>query len=213
MRYMYNIIVIISTILVIILLNSCHPDFFRMNKTDQYPLFAFKMNSIDSVEKIAENSIRIYDGGRAAIGSNALTQLQSDMTVKVEKGSGLRIVIRSAVNNFENHQYLAFDFSDKGSVISENGKVLVSTDSINATPQENYRVVIENDGAFVSIRVDCDEVFHGKTKIPASEYIILETLPGSQVRVSGINFANVLEDNKFFTNSITETLKPVSFGK
>ena len=99
----YNLIIIISAIVAIILLPSCAPDKFILNQNDKYQISGFMMSGIDGVEVIGENAIILNEGARASLRSPGLTQLRADFTVELLKGEGVKLSLRSASYHFKAH--------------------------------------------------------------------------------------------------------------
>jgi hypothetical protein len=182
-------------ILVIFILISCTPDKFTLNNKSEYRIEGLIMSNLDCVEVDKDNAIMLHPGGRAALRTFDLTQLLADFSVNIYSGQGIRFAIRTVSKYYPNSPSLVFDYSLSGCKIIENDKIIGFNDSVKVKFKEPARIIIKNDGEFYSIKVDCKEVFKGFTKIPSTEYIILETLMESEAYVYGIKFANVIKED------------------
>ena len=185
--------IFIFVLLAIIIQPGCTPDLFWLNRQQPNQVPGLIMSGLESVEKTADNALVLHDSSRAALALPMITQLEGDFTVELKKGDGVRFAIRSASANYEIHPAIKFDFTVNGCIIKENNELKGNADTVKAIYNEPSRIIIQNDGKIVRIKVDCDIVYYAKTELPATEYIIVETLPGSEAYLYGINFADVLE--------------------
>ena len=189
--------IIIPISILIIFIISCNPYQYYLNIQQQKSISALNMSKLDSVELMADNAILIYPGSRTAMRMFELTQLEADYTVELKQGKGVRFAIRAVSNEYDNHPKITFDYTTEGCVIKENGVLRNSVDSVKALPNVPTRVIIHNDGKLIKIKVDCTEVYYAKTEIPATEYIVIESIENSVVYISGIWFSDILEGFEF----------------
>ncbi|MBM2816198.1 MAG: hypothetical protein HW421_2960 [Ignavibacteria bacterium] len=180
--------------LLLILLTSCSPDTFRMNSNSSYELQGFIMTGMDKVQVKGSNSMVLQDKARVSLRSLQLTQIMADFTITVSEGTGLKFYFNTAVNNFDKHPFIAFEFSTDGYSLSENEKILAKSDSIKAELGKPVRIKLINDGKFIKVYADCAEIFKGRIKLPASEFVIVETLPDSKVIVNAVDFTEAVND-------------------
>jgi len=170
---------------------ACSPDQFMLNKQNDRPLYGFIMSDLDSVQKTADNELRLHGGGIAAVRAEEITQLDADMTVKIISGDGLRFSFRTVSNEYDTNPGISFDFTPNGCTVKEKDKLLTSVDSIKAKPGSRSRIHIKNDGIHFFITVDCDTVIHSTTNLCSTEYIILKSLYSTEALVSSINFSSI----------------------
>jgi glucose-6-phosphate dehydrogenase assembly protein OpcA len=64
---------------------------------------------------------------------------------------------------------------------------------VRAEYEQPSRIQIKNDGDYVKISVDCDEILFTRTSLPASEYFVFETLGEASALITGIEIAEVME--------------------
>ena len=176
-----------------IIITSCATEYFLLDEQMPERVVGYKMTSLDSVEKMRTNQFKIYDGGMCSLRKMEVTQLLADFTVEVDGGEGIRFAFRTVRNKYEQQPKIAFDYTPNGTVLKENDEVIADVDSIKLEYNEPKRVVIKNDGRYYYVTVDCDTVHTGYTRMPATEFVIIETLPGSNAVLSGIDFAEILD--------------------
>lgn len=183
----------IIILLAIILLYSCvPPDIFMLNKRSEDRIDGFIVSKLDSVELVKDNAIMIHDGGIASLKLTGITQLKFDVTMLVEKGDGVKFSFRTVKHNYPNNPSISFVFSPSGSKVRDNNIIVADVDSVKLEYEKLHRIIIKNDGNLVRVKVDCDEIYVGKTELLATEYLIVESLSGTSAFLSGINFADIL---------------------
>jgi hypothetical protein len=192
MKHVYIIALLLA-------LTSCAPDLFTLNRgIYNSRIYGLKMTSLDDVEVVNDNSIIIRNNGIAALAIAEKTQFEADLTVKLLSGHGLRFAFRTVSDNYSVHPAIFFDYTTDGSNVRENDHALAAVDSVKAKINQPSRIKIINDGKVFTILADCDTVYLGRTEIPATEYIIIESLRSSEALLSGINFADIRSVQNFY---------------
>ncbi len=189
------ITIILSTIIIIIA--SCHPDRFQLNSSNPnlYLISGLIIGELDSVELIADNAIKLYEGGGADLSAYqfGITQLQTDITAEIIYGEELMLAFRTVSDKFETRRSIKFYFSKNGCRLMQNDSLITAVDSIKALIGEPSRIKLENYGDLINVTVDCDTVFYGRTNLPATEYVIARCPRGSRAKLSGIIFNDMSE--------------------
>ena len=182
-------------ILLLFLLYSCTPYNFVLKRFDEIPVFGLIMSDLESVEIPSKysSSIILKENARVALAVSDRTQFISHFNVNMEKGGGLIFSIRTISDNFDTHPSIKFKYDMFGSYIYDNKKLINSVDSIKAQIGKQKLISISNNGQYYQITVDCDTVYKGRTKLPATEYVIIESLEGTEAYISGIDFAEIYE--------------------
>lgn len=185
-------------ILIIFFIYSCTPDRFVLNvdTRDQDLVFSLIMSELSDVEKIADNAFSIKDSGIVAMKLDGITQYEFDATCKIRSGEGLNFYIRTTSNYFYSADNIKFTMKNSGTEIRESGKQTQENPDYKMELGEKYRVRIKNDGNYVKIFIDCDEVYCISTKLMATEYIIMEAIGDTKAIISGINFDRITD--RFF---------------
>lgn len=195
--------VLIFISLIILSFSGCHPDRFSLNRSDENRIEGFIMSpDFEKVEITADNEFVLYEDAMVSLRTLGLTQLLADFTVVLINGEGLTFYFRTVQNGFPEQPYIKFDYTTKGCSVSENGKLLVTVDSIKAKIKEPARVNIMNDGKLINITVDCDTVFYGRTDLNATEFVIVKSYEQSRALLSGIFFNDVITINEEIRESI-----------
>jgi len=188
--------IILSTIIIIIA--SCHPDQFRLNPSnpDLNLISGLIIGKLDSVELIADNAIKLYEGGGVDLRAyqSGTTQLQADITAEILYGEEIMLAFRTVSDKFETRRAIKFYFSKDGCKLKQNDSLITSVDSIKAQIGEPSRIKLENYGDLINVTVDCDTLFYGRTNLPATEYVIARCPRGSRAKLSGIIFNDMMEE-------------------
>jgi hypothetical protein len=184
----------ILAIILILFISSCQPDKFSLNKHEAYPVGGMIMGNLDSVDVYGQNAFRLYPGGAVAIRVTSLTQFSADFTVELEKGSGVRFSIRTVSNNFEERPSLTLDLRNDGYIIEDRSISSKQSDSVKLMPGSPLRLIIENDGKYLSIKTDCSLIYKNPEELPSTEYLVIESIGESQVKIFGIEFSYVHEN-------------------
>jgi hypothetical protein len=174
---------------------SCSPDRFALNENEEIAVYGLIMSDLETAEKPDKytNALHLKSNARIALAPYHLTQFQARFTVDVIEIKGIKFSIRTIADNFESHPRIQFIYDSFGSYIYENDNKIVSVDSIKASAMEKKLITLSNNGDYYTVTVDCDTVYSGKTKLPATEYVIIETLDGTEVFISGIKFAEIYD--------------------
>lgn len=197
--------IILTILLTIILLAGCTPDLFQLNRMEQYRIYGKIIGDLDGVDVLADNALRIYPGGKASMRSIGLTQMIADLTVEIESGEGVIFYLRNAENRFNSRKSLQFKYTVEGSLLSETMGSAELIDTIKAELGNPSRVLLESDGKLTRVKVDCRMIYLTGTEIPATEYLIVESIGNSTVKLTGINFGYILE-----TEALTNSVESVS---
>lgn len=188
-------------IMFLIVFTACSPDTFLLNRSGKFPnsrmIYGFNMSELDSLDVTGDNSLYLHSGAMTALALNKMTQLHTDITCELTQGTSLRFAFRTTGVDYPERKGVTFDYSTTNSIISCNGKIIRTVDSIKAELNKPSRIQIFNDGNMVNVIVNCDTVYYGKVFIPATEYLIIESLNNSTAKLSGIIFSSLREsDNK-----------------
>lgn len=182
------IVIIIYSVLILSVLYSCASDIYYLNKETVNEIEGLKMSSLGSYQIKEDNSILLFNEGITALRQVSLTQFKSQFRVIIRKGLGLKFSIRTLPDKFPNHPNLTLEYKLNGCTVYESGKLITQVDSIKTSEGSQSLLQIINDGNLVTMTVNCDTVFFGRTKLKATEYVIIEALPKTEALISGIGF-------------------------
>lgn len=194
----------ITIAIVIIIIQSCASEKFNLNYKGQYPISGYIVNNLEGIKIVADNAIEIFDGAIVSLRSHNLTQFSANFTLNLKAGKGLRFAIRTVYDKYPKEPAIIFDYTTDGTIIKYNGKIVKEYKNLKAKYQEPVKIVFENDGDLSKIKVDCDIVFLAKTKLAATEHIIIEALDDTYARLYGIDFEYIL-----FVDPLTRTAEEI----
>lgn len=195
--------IVINFLIISFIIFGCHPDRFSLNKRDDNRIEGFIMSpDFEKVEITADNELVLYEGAFISLRTLGLTQIFADFTVTLMNGEGLTFYFRTVQNGFPNQPFIKFDYTTQGCSVNENDKLIISVDSIKAKIKVPSKIRIINDGKLVTITVDCDTVYYGKTQLNATEYVLIKPYEQSRALLSGIFFNDVITVNEEIRESI-----------
>ena len=164
------------------------PYFFRLNRLSTSPILAcYNLSQIDSVDIIADNSVKIFKGGKVAFALPEVADHIADFTITPSNGSEFSLVCRTTPRELKEHRGLEFLFL-KGSIdVVENGKKIDEIKNVFCSKGITERIILVNDASELSLQVGCTVVYRGKTHIPGSEYVVLQSHNDTELKVQAIS--------------------------
>lgn len=189
-KFIYIIITIVG--FSSILFYSCAPpDAFILNRKEPVQIYGLIMSGLETVEQVRDNALYLLPDAMVALKAEEKTQLATDFTVELRDGDGIRFAFRTISDNYEKQNKITFDYTINGCLVKENEKIITKVDSIRAVLNDQKLIRILNEGNTYSITVDCDTVIKARTKLLATEYVIIKALNRTEAVLSGIDFADV----------------------
>lgn len=184
----------------VIFLYSCgflpQPDKFVLDRQTNSPIECRILSPTDSVLQINDSEMLLYNGGICAMKREDLTQSHFLCNINVSTGKGIRFYFRSDPTKYVKDGGIVYEFNERGSFIFEDGGHVQTIDSVRL--QRNFPIVLQlkQDGSKYTILADCDTVYQGTTKLPATEYVIIKTI-GSNATVSAVHLDHIFEFDKY----------------
>lgn len=143
------------------------------------------MSSVDAVEA-GDRRILLKPGARVAIRTRLLTQSVGQLDVNILSGDGLVAYVRTVPHGFDTTQGIAFRYSTSGCWVRNEQMEIIPVE-YNAD-LGGQTVKLYSDGDLIRFDVGCRVLHEQTTALPGTEYVILETLPGSTVEISSMKF-------------------------
>ncbi len=189
--------------LIALLLQACYSESFVLNEMTSQALYGRKMTPIGTVEVSGADELTVYGGGMAAVRSWRLTQSELEFYLIVDEGPGVILHTRSVPIEFDLAPGVALYYTIDGCRLLEKGRELASTDTLRAVPGERERILIRNDGHRMRILIGCDVMYDGPSSLPATEFLVVESLESSTVRLEQFAYGrSVPELDVDYDNSI-----------
>jgi len=133
----------------------------------------------------SRSGIVLKPGARFAIRTVG-TQFLGQFDVAIIGGEGMNVYLRTVPNEFDTTKGIAFRYAVDGcSVRDTNG--LVTPLNYNAEV-EQQTLSFYNEADLLAISVGCKKLYENQTKLPGTEYLIFETLPGSTVEIRSVAY-------------------------
>ncbi len=184
------IIILLSFMLTLF---SCAPDLYVLNRMDDMRLNGIILSRLGSVEKVAGNALMLHPSAVTAMRNQGLTQMMADYSVTILNGTGIKIAFRTVCDTYPREPSIVLAYTTEGYTVYENGTIVAKSDTVRAIPNRPARIRIRNQGKMVKVTIGCDLVYYGRTQLPATEFIILETMDDTDAYIYGIKFADILE--------------------
>jgi hypothetical protein len=177
--------------LMITFLQGCSPDKFTLNFRSENILFGNILSNIETFEQVNDNSF-LLKGGTVAIRRVLMTQSSISFNYKVIKGDSLIFFIRNVVDNFQPENGIAISLTQDGCFIKDDGLVKTQSYEIKLSNKDEKYINIRTVGNLTHFRHECDDISVSSLK-PATEYLIIQAPPNTEVLISGLEFEKVLK--------------------
>lgn len=192
--------------LIIVVLNSCASDYFRLNfhTLDKRNIIEGRIftnkDSLESlnvlnVNVINENTFEMFDDTKVALKYLHENEFQADFTIELIEGKSFILYLRTFFDDFKNQTKMRLTYNDLGVFLHEirfGGEYLITENREEKLHNgEKKRFFIKNDGKRLKITIDCVDIVDVRTNLNISQYLIFETEKNSKLFVSGISFATI----------------------
>ncbi len=132
------------------------------------------------VEK-TPSGILLKPGARFAVKAVGMTQFLSQFNVAILGGEGMNVYLRTVSHDFDTARGIAFRYAVDGCSVREQGGETMDLPYNAETDPETLSFY--NEANLLSISAGCKRLYEEQTPLPATEYVIFETLPGSTVEI------------------------------
>lgn len=171
---------------------ACTPDQFKLNRM-QNIVACEVIGSLDGAEQTANNAID-FNGGTVVLRTYSLTQFIADFSVNVRNGEGFSFYIRTTKHDFQQGNFIRFNYSINGCSICESGKPEIFNNSVAASLNRHERINLINDGKIVIVKVGCDTVFSLITERHATDCMLVKSINGTKGSLYGIDIMPFYEE-------------------
>lgn len=176
---------------------------FTPNRSD-VRVAGYILSELDSVEVRPGNTLQMFGGGKAILGTYKTTQITGEFTTTPVRGNGIRFILRSNADTLNHPTALRFEYTPTGSTVFNGNTVLLKNDTVRAIPGRTEMIRITNDGHLCRIVVGCETIFTQKIESALTEYITVEALPDSEVILSDIEFFRLFPERNIVSSEISE---------
>ncbi|MDB5034168.1 MAG: hypothetical protein JWQ98_1409 [Chlorobi bacterium] len=139
-----------------------------------------------SLVETGRSTILLKPGARFAIRTEQLTQWLGQFDVRILGGEGFTAYLRTVPHDFDTTRGVAFRYAVDGCTVrTESGAMVPVNYNADNEPQT---ISFYNEADLLSVAAGCKRIYQRQSSLPATEYIIFETLPGSTVELRGISY-------------------------
>ena len=187
----------ILLLLLLIIINGCHPDSFALHKNKDdvnskiRQINGLIMSDLDSFEKLDDNSFLLKENAVVAMRVRDITQLRAQFLVELIEGNGLTFNFHSVSNWFDVHNKISLKYYNNEISIWKDTTSLYQNYTKNIDTNHKEWVIYENYGNNLTIILGCDTIFNKRINSIATEYVILETGKNTEVKLESILFSDI----------------------
>jgi hypothetical protein len=172
------------------------PYIFTLNKNSDMRLGGYILSNLDSVDIISDKSLKLFGGGKIILGTYRQTQFTAEFHTKVLRGDGMRFILRSNPDTNNHANALKFEYTRSGSRLLKGAtELLKNSTAVQLNSPEKVRITHYAD--MLRVEIGCERIFETRVSDPATEYITIESLPGTEVLFSDIIFDRTLPSKYF----------------
>lgn len=201
-------------IFAMLLLEGCQfinpdPELFRLNQPQKNvetskDFYCRKLSHTRLVEQLGDDLVRFSSGGKASFSTGAETQAHVEFYAEIERGDSAVFYFRTIPIEYSLTPAIELHLTSTGCRLEENGKLLVNVASIKSVHGKAQKIILETDGAYCRVAVDCQTIYFGKSTLPGTQFFVVEAQVGTQMKLSQFshNFTIPinLEQNKLMLN-------------
>lgn len=151
-----------------------------------YPLRVWNRGPLHAVERIGQRDVRIHGAHRIALITPEHTEFRLAMTVSgSDANDGFRLRFRTTERDYTDlgRGGIALTLNRSGLIITDDDRLLATTDTIRYHAGVPYRIAVEHDGQQVRIAVGCSLFGPYRTDLPATQYTLVESLGSSDAEL------------------------------
>ena len=179
---------VIITIIGIIILNSCNPRLIKLLEKDLDKVVpVYYLGKLHNVNKLNDNSISIKDSALVSFKIFGVTNHIIEFNTNSIDNQHFRINLRNIFDKFKPENGIQILIKNNTYIVFERNK-LIRSGFLN--DEENY-FYFENDGKYLKIKINCDDIDIDEISIYATEYMIIENFEDSNIKLSGLNWENL----------------------
>lgn len=138
--------------------------------------------------EVGDRRILLKPGARVAIETSAITQNVAQLDIDILSGDGIVAYMRTVPHDFDTLRGIALRYSTSGCWVRTEDSVIVPIEYNADAGAQTLKLY--NDGDLVRFDAGCRMLYEQTTQLPATEYLIIETLPESSVEIRAVKFFN-----------------------
>lgn len=175
-------------LLVVIFLNSCNPRVFNLYENDlNKTVSVYYLGKLHNVIKINENSLLFKDSSLVSIKFFGVTNHKIEFNTKNISNQDFTINLRNIFDKYKRDNGISINIQENHYNIFQKNELIKHGTLID----DNLYFYFENDGKYLKIKINCDDIFIENINILATEYLIIENKSRSSFEISGLNWENL----------------------
>lgn len=184
---------VILTIIGILILSSCNPRLIKLLEKDLDKIVpVYYLGKLHNVNKLNDNSISAKDSALISFKIFGVTNHIIEFNIKNKDNQYFRINLRNIFDKFNPENGIQILIKNNTYNIFERNE-LIKSGFLNI--EDNY-FYFENDGRYLKIKINCDDISIDDIGLFATEYMIVENFESSNIVFSGFNWENLQSSKK-----------------
>ncbi len=170
------------------ILASCNPELMVLNKRGAAPyvMVGNKFGRIFDIIQTADNGFILDEGCSVALRVPGMTFMKSSFNINILEGEGVRLHFNTTGHDYNSKPGIIVDCTTRGvKITDEDGNE-------HDFPADKFGIdrpkffSMEREGKYIKFSVECDEIWFKPCRLPASEFIVMESMGKSRAEVNGI---------------------------
>lgn len=136
--------------------------------------------------EVEGRKVVLKPGARFAIKTPLATEWIGQFDVTIASGDGMRVYLRTVSDKFDSTHGVALRYATDGCTLrTASGETI----PLNFNAESDRQTLsFYNEAKLMTISVGCQRLYEEESALPATEYIIFETLPGSTVELNAVDY-------------------------
>lgn len=171
-----------------ILLSSCNPRIFNLLESDLNKMVSvYYLGKLDNLQKINENSIYLKDSLLVSLKFFGVTNHIIEFNTKNISNQNFKLNLRNIFHSYNSDNGISININRNHYEVYKNQELLKS----GMIFDDKIYFYIENDGKYLKLKINCDDIYLNDIELKASEYMIIENMEGSSFELSGLIWENL----------------------
>lgn len=168
--------------------SACNPRLFNILEGSPSNMVSIYYNgNLDGLSKLNDNSLALKDSLLVSLKFIGSTNHVIEFNTEHTTNPHYYITFRTIFDNYNKHKgiYLAVNHTEY--FVYSLGQ-LIKQGVLNK--HENY-FKIEDDGKYLKLKINCDDIIIENKYLYSSEYMIIENMNGSSFNISGLSWKKI----------------------
>ncbi len=178
----------IYILIILFLLNSCNPRIFNLLEKDPAKMVSvYYLGKLYNLKKINDNSIYLKDSLLVSLKFFGVTNHIIEFNTKNINNQNFKLNLRNIFHAYNSDDGISIHVNNNHYEVYKNQELIKS----GMIFDDKIYFYIENDGKYLKIKINCDDIYIKDLELYASEYLIIENMEGSSFELKGLIWENL----------------------